>query len=127
MKCKVTIFHNEWKTVVVDSHEITNWFPAGFDVKAGIVVNVEDWRCEFEDDILAIEAFDDFHVDRCRLQDWISSCIREKYKAESLHERYTIHLPDVIASEYDASFANAEHNFSVSITPMDESKEGTNQ
>ena len=117
MRCKVIILHNVWKTVVVDSRKITNWFPAGYDARLGIVVNAEDWRYEFAEDILAIEAFDDFHVDRCRLQDWISRCIREKYKAESLHERYTILLPDVISSECDASFANAKHNFSVSITP----------
>ena len=132
MWCKVVIFHHEWKRVIVNSIEMNDWLPSGFDVNAGIG-NVEKWRQELDEPIPSIKSFDDNGVNREKLNDQLICNIKGKFTGEwscnrqnlNLRNRYIIVLSDEIYVEYDdGAFDGSiepKHKFTVLITPNQES------
>lgn len=118
MRCKVIILHNVWKTVVVDSRKITNWFPAGYDVNAGLAQGGM-WRREFDESIPSIKSFTYYDIDIAKLNNQIIKNIRglcDVSLSLDLQNRYVVVSRDEIVAEYDDSFDNPENNFAVYIT-----------
>ena len=96
---KVVTFHYEWESVAINSIEMRDWVPSGFDINTGIG-NVEEWRQEFEEPIPLIKSFDYNGVNREKLSNQLVCNIKGKFIGEwscnrqdlNLRNRYVIVL-----------------------------------